>query len=112
MNRSKELLNLAAKYIETYWDHGEIDYDGTTCDGGCLAEDCRNHAASLPDRPVRFDASDLVEVENLIKSALNTLIDEKPGARPTVADLATMVGHLNTLAKQAAESHMLPVTPL
>jgi hypothetical protein len=41
------LLNLAAEYIRENWPDGEIDYDGTTCDGYCLADDCESEAKML-----------------------------------------------------------------
>ena len=34
------LLRVAAAYIEAHPDE-TIDYDDTTCDGGCLAEELR-----------------------------------------------------------------------
>ena len=46
IERAKEMLRLAAEYIERYPDF-TIEYDETTCDGYCLAEDCRTAASML-----------------------------------------------------------------
>jgi len=37
-SRTRYLLRVAAAYIYEHPDH-PIDYDGTTCDGGCLSEE-------------------------------------------------------------------------
>jgi hypothetical protein len=39
--RAKQMLELAAKFIETHCPAGTIDYDDDSCDGLCLADDCR-----------------------------------------------------------------------
>ena len=45
--RAIELLNVAAKYIETHWTDGIVHYDEADCDGYCVAEDCRLAAEQL-----------------------------------------------------------------
>ncbi len=47
VNRAAEMLEIAAEYIDEYWPEGTAEYDGTTCDGGCIAEDCRLAAEAL-----------------------------------------------------------------
>lgn len=34
------MLRVAAAYIRENWTDGEVQYDGTTCDGYCVADDC------------------------------------------------------------------------
>jgi len=46
-DRAIEMLLVAAKYIEDHWPEGLIEYDGTDCDGYCVAEDCRNAAEAI-----------------------------------------------------------------
>lgn len=38
--RPEYMLRVAAAYIRKHWLDGEIQYDGTTCDGYCVADDC------------------------------------------------------------------------
>jgi len=38
---------LAALYIREHCPDQDIDYDGVTCDGGCLADDCDAAASDL-----------------------------------------------------------------
>lgn len=45
--RAKEMLGVAAEYIETHWPEGTVEYDETTCDGYCVVDDCRNAAGEL-----------------------------------------------------------------
>ena len=44
--RAEMMLRVAAGYAEMFPDF-EIEYDETTCDGYCVAEDCRNSADDL-----------------------------------------------------------------
>ena len=43
--REQYMLRVAACYIREYCEDGEIDYDGTTCDGSCVAQDCEDAAS-------------------------------------------------------------------
>lgn len=45
--RAAEMLSIAADYIEKHCPEEQIFYDGTNCDGYCVAEDCRITAISL-----------------------------------------------------------------
>jgi hypothetical protein len=45
--RAIELMRIAASMIEDGCPDSMAEYDGTTCDGLCLAEDLRNEAESL-----------------------------------------------------------------
>ena len=38
-NRLQYLARVLKEYMDEGWGDGTIDYDGTTCDGGCLAQD-------------------------------------------------------------------------
>lgn len=38
--RAEYMLRVAAAYIRENWTDGEVLYDGTTCDGYCVADDC------------------------------------------------------------------------
>lgn len=46
-SRAAYLMRVAAEYINKYPDF-EIDYDDTTCDGYCLAEELAVMADSMP----------------------------------------------------------------
>lgn len=52
--RAKELLNVAADYIETHWPEGTVEYDEAECDGYCLTEDCRDAAGELVPEDVSY----------------------------------------------------------
>ena len=41
------MLELAAEYIENHYPDGTLFYDGTDCDGYCIAEDCLIAASLL-----------------------------------------------------------------
>jgi hypothetical protein len=45
--RAIEMLEVAARLIEENAEYATIDYDGATCDGACVAEDCRAAAEGL-----------------------------------------------------------------
>lgn len=47
--RSEYLLRVVEAFIRQnpLVEEAEVDYDGTTCDGNCLAEDCRNEWEEL-----------------------------------------------------------------
>mgnify|MGYP006980378830 CR=1 FL=1 len=47
LRRAIEMLKISADYINRYCPDEIIDYDGTTCDGCCVADDCGNAAADL-----------------------------------------------------------------
>lgn len=49
LKRAIEMLWVAAKYIREHCEDGEIFYDGTLCDGACVAEDCDIAALMLGD---------------------------------------------------------------
>ncbi len=49
LERAVLMLNVAAKYIENNEPFGLASYDGTDCDGFCLAEDCTAAAEALDD---------------------------------------------------------------
>ena len=40
--RAIEMLEVAANLIEQYAPDGRAEYDGTDCDGLCVADDCLN----------------------------------------------------------------------
>lgn len=50
ISRAIELLNIAAYHCEQYAPDAETNYDGTECDGSCLADDCRAAASELKYR--------------------------------------------------------------
>lgn len=41
------MLQIAAKYLREHSDDGLVEYDGTECDGYCVADDCENAAEAL-----------------------------------------------------------------
>lgn len=47
--RSRELLKASFDLLQKCDEAQatEVDYDGTTCDGACLAEDINNHLESM-----------------------------------------------------------------
>ena len=45
--RAIEMLNIAADYIRANCPEGTIEYDKTTCDGYCVADDCETAASEL-----------------------------------------------------------------
>lgn len=47
--REAYLMRVASAYINEYPDF-EIDYDGTTCDGYCLAEELAVAADNMPSQ--------------------------------------------------------------
>jgi len=52
IERAREMLNVAARYIETVYPNGIIFYDDDTCDGEDVASDCREIAEELmTERP-------------------------------------------------------------
>jgi hypothetical protein len=53
MSRAVELMRIAAQMIEDNCPTATADYDGTTCDGFCLAEDLRAAAEDLEEKESR-----------------------------------------------------------
>jgi hypothetical protein len=47
IKRAVEMLKIAAKYIRDNDPEGIIFYDGTDCDGYCVADDCETAAECL-----------------------------------------------------------------
>lgn len=45
--RAIEMLRIAADYIELNYPEGVVEYDEASCDGYCVAEDCRIAAEGL-----------------------------------------------------------------
>lgn len=50
IKRVKEMLLIAAAYIEYHCPSGKIEYDETTCDGYCVANDCKIAAEMLTEK--------------------------------------------------------------
>lgn len=51
VKRGIELLRVAAGFVAKHdLESLEIEYDGTTCDGGVLAEDCLAAAETLEEQ--------------------------------------------------------------
>ncbi len=50
IERAVEMLEIAAKYIRKYYPDGTAKYDGTTCDGYCIADDCEIAAGALKEK--------------------------------------------------------------
>jgi len=48
--RASTMLRIAAEYIRTHCPDDEITYDGTTCDGYCVADDCVSAADEMDGR--------------------------------------------------------------
>lgn len=44
MKRAAEMLRIAAAVIREHAYDVLVDYDDTTCDGFCIADDCENAA--------------------------------------------------------------------
>ena len=45
--RAQQMLQIAAEYIENHWPDATEFYDGTDCDGYCIAEDCKCASSEL-----------------------------------------------------------------
>ena len=45
--RAEQMLRIAAKYIDTHCPEDTIFYDGTDCDGYCVADDCESIADEM-----------------------------------------------------------------
>lgn len=48
-DRAIEMLRVAARYIREHYAEGTVFYDGTDCDGYCVADDCENAADCLSE---------------------------------------------------------------
>lgn len=46
IKRAIEMLRVAQQYCEK-WPEETVDYDGTTCDGYCIMDDCNAAASEL-----------------------------------------------------------------
>ena len=46
IKRAIEMLRVAREYCEK-WPEETVDYDGTTCDGYCIMDDCAYSADDL-----------------------------------------------------------------
>lgn len=55
-DRAIEMLRIAARYIRETDAYGTIHYDGTECDGYCVADDCEIAAEELEGLPPLAEA--------------------------------------------------------
>lgn len=49
IERAAYMLRVAARYIAETDPEGEVEYDETTCDGHCVADDCETAADALSE---------------------------------------------------------------
>lgn len=57
INEGESRLKYLSRVLERYMDEyaglgGTVDYDGTDCDGFCLAQDFANAIEDLPEGPI------------------------------------------------------------
>lgn len=50
LDRAVQMLCIAAEFIDEHATEATIQYDGTICDGSCVASDCESAAAELSNQ--------------------------------------------------------------
>lgn len=90
--RACEMLKVAAEYIRDTWPDGIAHYDGTDCDGYCVADDCESAAEILAEADLFPSGEGVKELVEAIRYLLTDVEYDLASAQIARAALAKLEG--------------------